>query len=663
MAELDYSSTILIIKPVGPDAAASLRSEHNTKRLMSFHFKDGFNSTSGFDDPRSRECTPYVSRPSELELHLQFDPGPKDATQGFVFGSDKRKCDVLLLENPDPDNKYGISRQHFRIDFNWKSGLLRLNNMSSTNGTGMTAPSVNNGFQALKYNNMHMLHPAEQTKVHVGILVFEISFPIRGKYQGRYDRNWDLYRRRHGDNVPEIDSLAIKPELEVTRFVQYRQGRRSAYLLLDEIGKGEFGSVCKASDHRTAELFAAKQFSMRKPGWDARAYLEIAISQKITHVGVVTHQTLELSLTHLQQHLVSFVDSIDDGGGPVLVMEYMPLGNLTELDKVQKMSLGEMRTVLRQALQALAYLHDEKNITHRDIKPENILVRSRAPEIFIKVCDFGLSTEERDLTTNCGTKFYAAAEMFTGSYTNAVDIWAIGVLGYQFIKGLPKYLKTFDPQNWSKRIRQTVDRADREGNDPVLALLKRMLELKPMDRPSAKDCLSDPWIGSATPLVQSKTEQTNVGPRSLEMTPKQPTEIWNPPTQLEGETPDPTAPGVLRKRLRSSESINSRTQLSGRGVKKIQVHKSLESNGERFLAEERDEHDGGRRSTRGLGRPTCTPHVEYEENTAPKPAGKGLPRVQTTTGQTGQKAVFKLARPSSKQALPSNEDVPKVRSP
>ena len=191
MAEFDYSNTILIVKPVGSDAAASLRSEHNTNRLKSFHFEDGVSSISGYDDSRSRECTPYVLRPPELQLHLQFDPGPKDATQGFVFGADKKKCDVQLLENPDPDpdNKYGISRQHFRIDFNWKSGFLRLNNMSSTNGTGMTAPSVNNGNQLLRYNNMHMLHPLEQTKVGVGTLEFEISFPARGEHQHRYDRN------------------------------------------------------------------------------------------------------------------------------------------------------------------------------------------------------------------------------------------------------------------------------------------------------------------------------------------------------------------------------------------------------------------------------------------------------------------------------------------
>ncbi len=180
---------------------------------------------------------------------------------------------------------------------------------------------------------------------------------------------------------------------------------------------------------------------------------------------------------------MSFVDSILDDGGPVLVMEIMPLGNLSDLDKIQKLSLEEMRLVLRQTLQALAYLHEQKNITHRDIKPENILVRSRTPDMHVKLCDFGLSTHSSLLRTHCGTSYYAAAEIFTGSYTNSVDVWSIGVIGYQFIKGLPKHSKSSKAKDWSEKIRRTVERADCQGNDPVVRLLKSMLELNAM-----------PWI-------------------------------------------------------------------------------------------------------------------------------------------------------------------------
>lgn len=85
---LTRASTPVLIKPVGPDATASLRSEHNANHLMSFHSEDGVNVVSRYDDSRSRECTPFVSRPPELEFHLQYDPIPTDIMRGFVFGTD-----------------------------------------------------------------------------------------------------------------------------------------------------------------------------------------------------------------------------------------------------------------------------------------------------------------------------------------------------------------------------------------------------------------------------------------------------------------------------------------------------------------------------------------------------------------------------------------------
>ena len=58
-------------------------------------------------------------------------------------------------------------------------------------------------------------------------------------------------------------------------------------------------------------------------------------------------KTLKKLLIYSQKHIISFVDFIDNGGGPVLMMEYLPLGNLLRLEKI---SLEEIRSVLRQAL-------------------------------------------------------------------------------------------------------------------------------------------------------------------------------------------------------------------------------------------------------------------------------------------------------------------------
>ena len=284
MEEFDHSNTILVVKPVGPIATDSLRSEHNASRLASFHFDDAVSTFSLYDDSRSRECTPYFPPPAELELHLRFDPEPKDPKQGFVFGTNEDICDVVILD----DGEQSISREHFYLDFNWDSGYLRVNNISR-HGTGISAPSVKNGFQMLKHNNQRMLHPAEQTRVSVGSLKFDFSFPVRGQHHGQlYQRNWEEFRAKCVRAVPGVGGLNIKSPLEVTRFKVLRTSRHHTYLLHDVIGRGEFGTVCKATDERTARLYAAKQFTTTKSGWDAKAYLEIALSQKITHVRVTS---------------------------------------------------------------------------------------------------------------------------------------------------------------------------------------------------------------------------------------------------------------------------------------------------------------------------------------------------------------------------------------
>ena len=68
--EFDYLNIILIMKSIELNATASLRSDYNINRLISFHFEDDVSSVSGYDDLRSREYTPYISRPLELELYL-----------------------------------------------------------------------------------------------------------------------------------------------------------------------------------------------------------------------------------------------------------------------------------------------------------------------------------------------------------------------------------------------------------------------------------------------------------------------------------------------------------------------------------------------------------------------------------------------------------------
>ena len=98
------------------------------------------------------------------------------------------------------------------------------------------------------------------------------------------------------------------------------------------------------------------------------------------------------------------------------------------------------RLVMKQLLEAVAYLH-ARGIAHRDIKPENILLAE--PGTFVvKLSDFGLSRVFDDssfMKTMCGTPAYVAPEVLmsagTGGYTDAVDMWSLGVIMYVMLSG------------------------------------------------------------------------------------------------------------------------------------------------------------------------------------------------------------------------------------
>ena len=86
----------------------------------------------------------------------------------------------------------------------------------------------------------------------------------------------------------------------------------------------------------------------------------------------------------------------------------------------------------------LEYIHCN-NIIHRDLKPENLVCDQNG---YVRITDFGVAKEKREnnFSDTSGTPGYMAPEVLCAkNHTYAVDFFAIGIMGYEFMFGERPY--------------------------------------------------------------------------------------------------------------------------------------------------------------------------------------------------------------------------------
>ena len=177
---------------------------------------------------------------------------------------------------------------------------------------------------------------------------------------------------------------------------------------------------------------------------------------------------------------------------PLLVMEYLPLGNLACQAGQHFITEEETLQILCQGLQALEYLHSRSQpLAHRDIKPANILVRSRMPFV-IKLVDFGLAKNDSSLKSFCGSNEYAAPEIWERDhYTAMVNIWSLGVVVLEYAYGLPQPTRERKGKPWCRDIVRKAEEGEGEGDAFMDLISSKMLRMDYMHRGSASDCLGE----------------------------------------------------------------------------------------------------------------------------------------------------------------------------
>ncbi len=236
---------------------------------------------------------------------------------------------------------------------------------------------------------------------------------------------------------------------------------------LETVGKGAYGSVHKGRHIPSGNIVALKIINLDTPDDD---------------VGDIQREVSLLSQLRDAPNITKYFDCFMDGPRVWIVMEFAQAGSVLSLMKASKDECIEEKyvsVIIREVLIALAYLH-KVPVIHRDIKAANVLVTDTGK---VMICDFGVSallaTTSSKRNTLTGTPYWMAPEVVQSvpAYDTKADIWSLGIMIYEIIKGVPPHsnLDKFQVMDLIPRIkppRLTETEGSKDMRDFMAACLK-----------------------------------------------------------------------------------------------------------------------------------------------------------------------------------------------
>ncbi|XP_046612813.1 uncharacterized protein LOC124301596 [Neodiprion virginianus] len=203
------------------------------------------------------------------------------------------------------------------------------------------------------------------------------------------------------------------------------------YEILEVIGKGSFGQVIRALDHKTGQHIAIKIIRNKK-----RFH-----HQALIEVRILDHLRKKDQEAHTSHNVIHMLEYFYFRNHLCISFELMSL-NLYELIKknnYQGFSLSLIRRFANSLIQCLRLLHRE-NIIHCDLKPENVLLKQRGSSS-IKVIDFGSSCySHQRVYTYIQSRFYRSPEVILGlPYGTPIDMWSLGCILAELYTGYPLF--------------------------------------------------------------------------------------------------------------------------------------------------------------------------------------------------------------------------------
>ena len=150
----------------------------------------------------------------------------------------------------------------------------------SWHGTKLSSLSIGLKGKTISGSGTWRIRPDEQTTIEARRSSITVEIPRRGIYQSEYDNNLEAYYREVQEAVPQVRRLRFHGSLTETLLVARGEQTQSQYVLQKQIKEGAFGTVFKAFDPLTKQVYTAIKVSY--------GYLptEIKILRRVSHVSL-----------------------------------------------------------------------------------------------------------------------------------------------------------------------------------------------------------------------------------------------------------------------------------------------------------------------------------------------------------------------------------------
>ena len=328
------------------------------------------------------------------------------------------------------------------------------------------------------------------------------------KYQRKGHRSISLIEKNKLGS--DIFKEELKLKVTINALIEETNGLPTKkYKVISRLGDGSYGTVYLAMNLFTRTNVAMKKINKVKENEidEMEIKNEIDILKKLDHPNIV--KILEFYSTEKAYYIIT---------------DYCSCGELYNQIKHQYTE-NQLAVLFYQLFSGLCYLH-ANNIVHRDLKLENILISEieRDKEtnknlFWIKIIDFGTAKifeKNKSEKAVVGSSYYIAPEVLQKHYNEKCDTWSAGVILYMLIVGRAPFDGKDDDEiieNISKGEFNSKHRKLVSASNEVQDLVKKLLEVDPVQRLSAAQALKHPWFTK----FKAKSLYNNIEKEKIEM--------------------------------------------------------------------------------------------------------------------------------------------------